>query len=1030
MNPIKRLWKPLLALSAVVTAFLLTLVWPPRNGLQVNLDSSGRAQAADNMDPYDLTRLKVLNRALFEVKDHYVEPDRIDYQRMFLAGLNAIQRAVAPVIVRYEEGQAQLEVQVRNEHRQFPVAVNSPWSLARRYKDVFGFLQEQLAGEDVDLRDIEYAAVNGMLRTLDPHTLLLTPDIFEEMQMSTRGEFGGLGIVISIRDGHLTIIRPMPGTPADRAGLERMDRIVKINDESTLNMPLTEAVDRLRGPPGSRVNVWIRRRQQNGNWANPRRVELTRAVIHIQSVEHRMLGDGIGYVSINNFQGNTHEDLQRALADLHGQNLKGLVLDLRDNPGGLLDQAVRVADTFLSSGTIVRTSSPDERQRDEKFARPEGTEPEYPMVVLVNGSSASASEIVAGALKNHERALIVGQRSFGKGSVQVLQNFQDGSALKLTIAQYLTPGDVSIQGVGIVPDIGIDPMTVDQEDMDLDIDPESYLREADLASHLTNHRAREANRPSVVLRYYLNREMRQQLREADPRDTENEEEDEFLTRFAKRLLVDAEHSRRPQMLEDAADVIAEVSDREMSRAVADLRRLGVDWGTGEDQGASTVEVQVSTTAGEEGKAKAGEPFGLKVQVTNTGSAPLYRLRAVTQSDYRLFDDRELVFGRLNPGQTREWTTTLGVCETDENERRHCRLPKDLADRADGIKVVFQEEHGHVPNPVEIRTQVEALPRPQFAYSLHVADDIEGNGDGRLQRGEKGSLYLRVKNVGEGQSYETHANLRNLSGRGIVLTAGRFRIDDIMPGDEKMVRFTFEVLEDFDREEAKLEISVIDADLRESVNEEVEVPITNGAGQVQRRSGRVTLGEGTEIRGAPGADASVVGRVEGGALALPADGEVGGFVRVDLGDDEPGWVAKTATNGRGRGGRLVRTYDHMPPELEVQHGGDLVTRAGSITIRGTARDDQRVRDLYVYAGSQKVYYDSNEGGSDSRSMSFQTSVPLHGGINYITVFARESDDVVSRRLFVVRRDAPDGSLMDTPRHDEGLFGVPLEEGQEE
>ena len=528
-----------------------------------------------------------------------------------------------------------------------------------------------------------------------------------------------------------------------------------------------------------------------------RRVELTRAVIHIESVEHRMLGDGIGYVSINNFQGNTHEDLQRALADLHGQELKGLVLDLRDNPGGLLDQAVRIADTFLSSGTIVRTSSPDERQRDEKFARPEGTEPDYPMVVLINGSSASASEIVAGALKNHDRALVIGQRSFGKGSVQVLQNFQDGSALKLTIAQYLTPGDVSIQGVGIVPDIGIDPMTVDEEDMDLDIDPESYLREADLQSHLTNQNARDSGRPSVVLRYYLNREMRQQLREADPRDTENEEEDEFLTRFAKQLLTHATHSERPQMLTDAASVITEVRDSEMARAVADLRRLGVDWSVGEDQGASPVAVEISTTP-EGGTARAGEPFGLKVRVTNNGEAPLFRLRAVTDSDYRLFDDRELVFGRLNPGETREWTTTLGVCVSDEDERRECRLPRDIPDRADGIRVTFQEEHGHAPEPVEVRTTVQALDRPQFAYSVHVADDIEGNGDGFLQRGEKASLYLRVKNVGQGQSFETHANLRNLAGRGIVLTAGRFRIDDIAPGQEKVVRFTFEVLEDFER----------------------------------------------------------------------------------------------------------------------------------------------------------------------------------------------------------------------------------------
>ena len=183
-----------------------------------------------------------------------------------------------------------------------------------------------------------------------------------------------------------------------------------------------------------------------------------------------MLRDSVGYIKINSFQGNTETDLRRALAALHKKRMVGLVLDLRRNPGGLLDQAVQVADTFLDDGPIVTTSSQDPRERTEEYAKPGGTEPRYPMVVLINGQSASASEIVAGALKNHDRALIIGEQSFGKGSVQVLYKLQDKSALKLTVAQYLTPGDVSIQGVGIVPDIAISPMTVDKENMDLKVD--------------------------------------------------------------------------------------------------------------------------------------------------------------------------------------------------------------------------------------------------------------------------------------------------------------------------------------------------------------------------------------------------------------------------------------------------------------------------------------------------------------------------------------------------------------------------------
>lgn len=1018
---LKSFWKPVLAMIAVMGAFTLTFGWNKPNGLNIDIDTSSTAQAARNQDPYDLTQLQVLNRAILEVNEHYVEPERIDHKRMLLAGLNAIQRSVAPVIVHYEDGAQTLAIQVNDQRREFPVDVNSPWSLARRFREVFGFLQENLAGEEVELRDIEYTTVNGMLRTLDPHTLLLTPDVFEEMQMSTRGEFGGLGIVISIREGHLTIIRPMPNTPATREGLERGDRIVKINDESTLNMPLSEAVDRLRGPPGSRVSVWIQRRTPQGRWSRERRVDLVRAVIHIDSVEHRMLSENIGYIKINSFQGNTHEDLRRALADLHRQDLNGLVLDMRDNPGGLLEQAVRVADTFLSSGTIVTTSSNDPRQRDEKFARAEGTEPAYPMIVLQNGASASASEIVAGALKNHDRAVIVGQRSFGKGSVQVLNNFQDGSALKLTIAQYLTPGDISIQGVGIIPDIAIDPMTVDREDMDLAVDPESYLREADLRSALTNDHTR-GSESTQVLRYYLNREMRQQLRDRDPQDQENEEEDEFLTRFSQQLLAQASRPGRREMLDDANDVISRIRNEEMNRAIADLRRLGVEWREGADEGASTVAVEVSTDRpGNVGRA--GDPFSIKVKVTNTGQHTLYRLAATTKSDYRLFNDRELVFGRLAPGESREWTTTLGVCGTDDDsDERVCRLPRDTASRADGIRIEFEELHGHAPPPAEIRTRVEALPRPQLAYSLHVADDLQGNGDGRMQRGESGSLYLRVRNIGEGRTYSTHANLRNLAGRGILLRAGRFRIDDINPGEERLVRFTFQVLNDIEREDAKLEVSIIDADLRESVTEKVVIPIATSQSTPRANARNVTLADGARIHARPDAQSDVVARVERGGLGVAAEAELDGFVRVRIGDDEVGWVA-SAQLGSGAGGRLSYSLDHQPPSLEVAAGAEsLVTRSETLRLSGTARDDQRVRDLYIFADARKVYYHSTRRDGDRRTARFDTEIPLHPGVNYITVFARESDQVVSRRLLVVRRDAPDGSLMETPRFDDEVWGA--------
>jgi carboxyl-terminal processing protease len=1018
-----RWFRFILVAVALAAAFCVTFVWPRHNALDFDIDSSPRAQAAKKRLPYDLSQVRVLKTVIAKVNQNYVEPQRISYHTMLNAGLNAIQRAVAPVIVHYEPNQQSFKIQVNNEEQQFRADdVESPWALTWRFQEVFKFLQDKLLpDEDVKLREVEYAAINGMLRTLDPHSVLLEPDEYSEMQLSTKGEFGGLGIVISIRDGQLTVIRPMEGTPAYLAGLKRGDRITNINDESTLNMPLEEAVSRLRGAPGSPVTVWVVREGPKG-WPKPKRFDLVRAVIHIESIESRMLDGGIGVVRLKSFQSNTCDDLQSALQRLHTQNLKGLVLDLRDNPGGLLQQAVCVADMFLSRGTIVTTSSNDPEKSERKLAHSDGTEPDYPLIVLANGGSASASEIVAGALKNHDRAVVVGERTFGKGSVQVLYNDDsDGWALKLTIAQYLTPGDVSIQSVGIVPDIEIEPMTVDPVDMDLTVNNE-YLREADLHAHLTHDQARAAQKPEVVLRYYLPEETRQRLREASPDDVEeNEKENEFLIQFSRNLLAKATRSGRRELIREGTQVIEDARSRELSHAVADLKKLGVDWSVGKDDGNTEFAVE-ATTDRPENTAKAGEPFELRVKVTNKGKVPVFQLRGVTKSDNRLFSDRELVFGRLNPGETRTWSTTLGICKSESGGKRECLLPKNLPDRADGIRIQFEDAHGHAPNNAEVRVRVQARPVPAFAYTVHVADNGRGNGDGELERGELATVYLRVKNVGQGSSEETVANLRNLSGPGLLLHAGRFQLGELKPGAEQVVAFTFEVMPEFSEPEAKLEVSIGDTVLRESAGEKLKLPVRQAAAaDFAPSTGQLNIADGSSILERPADDSRIVARVSGGVLGLTSQATVGGFIRVDLGDGRPGWIKKTSVaaapaNDTAKG-KLIDVLAHMPPKLEVNFNNTLTTKQDSLKVQGSATDDTRVRDIYIFVGSRKVHYQSNRGATDPMRQKFEATLPLRPGTNFVTVVARESNEVASHKSFIVRRDAPDGSLLDTPKSDD-------------
>ena len=324
------------------------------------------------------------------------------------------------------------------------------YSKLKIFGDVLSIIQSSYV-EEVNMDNLVKGAINGMVETLDPHSSYLTPEMLKQVEVETKGIFGGLGIEIGMKDGVLTIIAPIEDTPAARAGLKSGDRIVRIEKETTKSMNVMDAVKRLRGEPGTKVSITISRE----GVPEPKVYTLTRELIKIRSVKSRPLEDGLGYIRLIQFQQDSHQEVERALQEFlkSKSGLKGLILDLRNNPGGLLDQAVRVADEFIESGLIVYTDGRVEAQKTKYSARKEGTHTGFPIVVLVNAGSASASEIVAGALQDHGRAIIIGTRTFGKASVQTILPMDDGSALRLTTARYYTPNGRSIQAKGIEPDI-------------------------------------------------------------------------------------------------------------------------------------------------------------------------------------------------------------------------------------------------------------------------------------------------------------------------------------------------------------------------------------------------------------------------------------------------------------------------------------------------------------------------------------------------------------------------------------------------
>jgi carboxyl-terminal processing protease len=342
--------------------------------------------------------------------------------------------------------------------------------------------------DDVDTKTLIEGAINGMLAALDPHSAYLTPDLYKELQVDTKGSFGGLGIEITNRNGVLTVVSPIEDTPAYRAGVKAGDMIMKIDGEFTKDLTLVDAVKKMRGPKDTKVTLTLKRE----NLPELFDVTLTREIIKIQSVKSKMLEKGYGYVRVTQFQERTDDDLERALKSLDKEagGLQGLVLDLRNDPGGLLTQAVKVSDIFLDSGLIVYTDGRLENQKQKYFAHKPGTWSDFPMVVLVNSGSASASEIVAGALQDQKRALVLGTATFGKGSVQTILPLDESAALRLTTARYYTPSGRSIQATGIVPDIVLEQSALLAKADKKGDGP--IVREANLPRHLERRKGKEA----------------------------------------------------------------------------------------------------------------------------------------------------------------------------------------------------------------------------------------------------------------------------------------------------------------------------------------------------------------------------------------------------------------------------------------------------------------------------------------------------------------------------------------------------------
>jgi carboxyl-terminal processing protease len=982
---------------ALLTGLYITFCSSERSGLRLMSDHGAPGSEGIGEDSSGGRSLPALYRTINYVQKFYIDAARIDARAMFLAALRTIQGQVAMVLVK-EHGD-EVIVRLDNEEKRFDLRpVETPWALLQKMREVFDFLSARLSSDEVDFKELEYSAVNGMLSTLDPHSVLLSPDVYRDMKDKTRGKFGGLGIVISIRDGALTIISPLDGTPADRAGLKAGDQITKIGEASTVNMALNDAVDMLRGDPGTKVTLSILRK----GWDEPKEFTLERAIVKVESIESHKLGGRIGYVRVKDFQGNTADDLREHLEKLGGNSLKGLVLDLRSNPGGLLEAAIDIADIFVESGVIVTTAGQGPAERDVRRAKDDGVEPTYPVVVLVDPGSASASEIVAGALKNLGRALLVGERTFGKGSVQVLYDYNDGSALKLTTAQYLTPGDLSIQSVGVVPHLELRPLRADKEMIDLV--SETAYRESDLEGHFASAAAPStADAPVHSLGYLYVPEKdsdgqgpADQDTDAPPPIPEKKEfEPDYPILLAERLLSTAplRSNAKGLELQGLRDFVNAESAREEERLGAALGQLGVDWRKAPSKQSGESKASVTARLLDPEPLVPGSKAKVAVTVFNDGPGTLYQVHATTRSDFRPLADRELAFGKIASGQSAERLFEL-------------KVPKDTPAQVNDVRIDITVDGDRRVPPLALRIAIGGTPRPRFAFGYQLIDDKNGNGDGLLQQGEEIALVVDIENVGAGSSQKTYAALRSLSGDKMFMTAGRAELGEQPAGSRKRAVFTFELKPGFEEDRVKLELTLADLDLRVYTTEKLLIPVTRPIG-VFPSSGEVCTGaQVTPAYADPGPSSLAISRIPPGT-ELMSDAQSDGYVRVRLDDLRFGWLRKSDTGPAcDAPKREVPMLVAAPPALELE---DLegTTRSATVRLRGQAVDDQNVRDIYVFSGEDKVFYKSGKGSKDQKRVPFETELPLKEGLNYVAVVAEESSMLDSREVITIRRDRSDG-----------------------
>jgi len=756
------------------------------------------------------------------LREQYAFQARLDPQRMLQAGLQALTEEFdwvlvsppfttdKPLIASDVSPPERVTVQMKGAARSFGLAkIDDLYQATWKLMEV---LDTFPAGKRSSPK-MEDAVIRGMLTVLDPHTAYLSEEEYDEMKMSTRGAFGGIGIVISVREGELKVMSVMPDTPASRKGVKKGDKIVRIGEESTVNMTVSEAANRLRGEPGTTVDVWLARDEG----AAPEKLTMEREVIRVVSVLARDLDGSNAYVRVKGFQQGTADEVEEFLSNTYTEGKPtGVVLDLRGNSGGVMSASVELVDLFLASGRIVtsveKAGGATETERAKEGSRFENAA----LVVLVDHGSASASEIVTAALKHNNRALVLGQRTFGKGSVQYVRELLRG-ALKLTVAQYVGPNMEIIQGAGIEPHIQLGAVRTAGR-IRFPSFAQDFEGEGALPYHLEKTAPEAVHEsPAFILRYVLD----------DSESPETVEYDEVLLDFEARmawdLLARFGSVDAAEMLDKVSETVllnSDIEDYRLDRVAADE---GKTWSRGPVPAERNLQVRAIATPERLG---AGEEGTITVTVANSGPQPVPGLYARTESTDSKLDARSCLLGDVEPGES-TW----------------CEMPfKSSSTSPHRMDRVFVDVLAGLDEPVASTSfLVETLPsrKPRLSITYRV-DDAAGNGDGAVQVGESFDVVMEIRNVGQAPVQEGLAVAENGSGAALFLSSGRVEIGELAAGFEKTARFTFKAQKEPEDGQWNVSLAVIDTKARTRFFANRTLPGTPSKGKMGAVEPQVTL----------------------------------------------------------------------------------------------------------------------------------------------------------------------------------------------